>query len=172
MDRQANKQIQTDKQTDRQTDRRTDKQADRRTQIDSQTAFTLEGFMTKMVRIDTVLTYRLHTNNENAREKRLLPNPLLKVNTCKTMPQFLHINSKNDRVVENDSALANVHVVSHGLQSHNCHVLVIITSFLRLPVFSVQKQCVIDTRKRCSTRTIRKWMFSKTFYIVKTLPQI
>ena len=38
--------------------------------------------------------------------------------------QFLCINSKNDRVAENDSTLANVHVVSRGLQSHDRHVLI------------------------------------------------
>ena len=41
--------------------------------------FTLERFWIKTVQIDSVLTYRLHTNDENAREKRSHPNPLLKV---------------------------------------------------------------------------------------------
>ena len=45
--------------------------------------FTLECFWTKTVQIDSVLTYHLHTNDENAREKRSCPNLLLKVDTCK-----------------------------------------------------------------------------------------
>ena len=89
------------------------------------------------MQIDTVLTYRLHTNNENVREKQLLSNLLLKVDLAKSMPQFLCVNSKNDRVAENDSSLANVHMVSHGLQSHDCHVLINTTLFLKFPFFDL-----------------------------------
>ena len=46
-------------------------------------AFTLERFWTKTVQINTALTYRLHKNDEIARGKRSLPNPQLKVDTCK-----------------------------------------------------------------------------------------
>ena len=49
--------------------------------------------------------------------------------------QFLRVNNKNDRVAENGNALANVHVVSRNLQSHDRHVLIIITSFLRFTRF-------------------------------------
>ena len=79
------------------------------------------------MQIDTVLTYCLHKNDENARGKRSLPNPQLKADTCKNGATNSSYKLQNDCVAENDSILANVHVVSRGLQSHDRHVLVLIS---------------------------------------------
>ena len=87
-------------------------------------AFTLEWFWTTTVQIDTVLTYRLHTNNENARQNNHFQIRCYRRIFAKTVPQFLRINSKMIVWLKRQHSSQCTPGFTWST-SHDCHALVL-----------------------------------------------